>query len=100
MSDHVCLASLIDGLDAEVKAALAHKAWEAEGRKGMQVPFHGDFAGTPVSNLKRLEWWVRELRAAAAQQTARPPVTSEATDPETRRLSCCGAKMGWCRCHP
>jgi hypothetical protein len=27
----------------------------------MQVPFHGDFATTPMSALKKIRWWVREI---------------------------------------
>lgn len=31
--------------------------------------------------------------------TAGAPLT-EANDPETERLECCGKKVGWCRCNP
>lgn len=34
---------------------------------------------------------------SAAIMAARKPLT-EANDPETRRLPCCGAKVGWCVC--
>jgi small-conductance mechanosensitive channel len=34
----------------------------------------------------------------AAQPAPTPSARSEAESPETRRLPCCGRKMGWCVC--
>jgi hypothetical protein len=62
---------IVAGLRSEVDAAKAHLAWRAAGSKGMSAPFHGDFAGVPTSALHRLEWWLRELDRALADEVPR-----------------------------
>lgn len=38
--------------------------------------------------------------AGGVGRHARPYPLTEANDPETRRLPCCGRKHGWCVCYP
>lgn len=45
-------------------AEAAVAAHEARGRGGQQVPFHGDFARVPPSDVGRLRWWAKEFRQA------------------------------------
>ncbi|MBZ4371447.1 hypothetical protein [Corallococcus sp. AS-1-6] len=57
---------------ATAEAAVAH---HRRPKTGMQVSFHGDFAGASPSVIGRLEWWAkraREALTAAATATCAP----------------------------
>lgn len=50
----------------EFRRTIAHADWIAAGRKGMHVPFHGDFAscvGLP-SVIFMMRWWVKAYEEA------------------------------------
>jgi hypothetical protein len=47
-----------------VDAAVAHQQWKADGSKGMQVPFHDDFANAPPSVIGSLRRLARDAREA------------------------------------
>jgi hypothetical protein len=47
-----------------VDAAVAHREWKAAGKRGMQVPFHGDFIGATPSILATLRRLARDAREA------------------------------------
>lgn len=55
--------SLVDAVDDEADAALRNLQRTPGGQ---QVPFHGDFVGCNVRGLKRIKWWMRELRTSLA----------------------------------
>lgn len=38
-------------------------------RTGMQVPYHGPLANAPMSTLKDVEWWAREILSAETEST-------------------------------
>lgn len=79
------VSQVLDGIEGEVDRALAHRAWVAAGSKGMHVSFHGDFAGAPITTLKRIRWWTREVRRAHADDK-RPAIQAvrDAIDAATR----------------
>ena len=52
---------VIDFFEQEVETALQE---HRRPKGGMSVPFHGDFRLVPVSALIRMQWWIREMRAA------------------------------------
>lgn len=54
----------LSALCAEFEGAVAHADWKANGSKGMQVPFTGDFASVTQlpSAIGRMRWWAREIR--------------------------------------
>lgn len=56
---------ILDGLDVEIAAALEH---HARPRGGQSVTETGDFVRCPVSALRRLQWWMRELRRSLTPQ--------------------------------
>ncbi len=64
------------GVAGEFEGAVAEAENIANGRKGMQVSFHGDFAGAirSPSTVARMRWWAREIRSCIAA-----PIASEAT---------------------
>ena len=62
------LESLTAGFADTVEAAAREWGNIAAGRKGMQVPFHGDFGGVHQPSTKaRLRWWAKAFRAALAR---------------------------------
>ena len=54
---------IIQGFAETAEAAVAHHEWTLGPKKGMQVPFHGDFANVVPSTVSRLRWWATEFRA-------------------------------------
>jgi hypothetical protein len=56
-------------------AEAAVSAFENRNARGMQVPYHGDFANANPSIIVRLRWWAREFRTAlaAAPRPETPP---------------------------
>ena len=72
------LESLTAGFADTVEAAAREWGNIAAGRKGMQVPFHGDFGGVHQPSTKaRLRWWAKAFRAALAEPAGDAPGTSE-----------------------
>ncbi len=59
------LATVVEAFARTAEAAISHAE---RPKRGMQVPFHGDFCNAPPSTLDRLAWWVREMRAALASK--------------------------------
>ena len=66
------LRRVAEALCGEFESAVAHAEWRSAGSKGMQVPFHGDFAAATQlpSVVGRMRWWSRELRRALGKTVA------------------------------
>lgn len=87
MSDYVplTLEQLFDAFAREIEAGIAH---QTRPRGGQQVTPSGDFVYCSPSALGRLEWWLREFRAADVQeQGAEIDRLRGAVD---RAFRCCG----------
>lgn len=60
------LRAALGSVADEFERTIAHADWVAAGRKGMHVPFHGDFAAAVQlpSVVSRMRWWLREFKRA------------------------------------
>ena len=63
LGDEMTPAKMLELLGEEFKTTVEHAEWLAKGSKGMQVPFHGEFAAAVhnPSVIIRFKWWVREI---------------------------------------
>jgi hypothetical protein len=86
-------------------AEAAVSAFENRNARGMQVPYHGDFANANPSIIVRLRWWAREFRTAlaAAPRPETPPGEWVALCNEQSDWGNCDRPKGhdpaWMHCH-
>ena len=65
-AENKALREVAEAFASTVEAAVAEAERRASGKKGMQVPFHGDFASAIQipSAVQQLRWWADRFRAA------------------------------------